>query len=70
MYALNVGKKIAVIGAMVEGNSIRSVERMMSIHRDTIMRLVVRVKTPPNPIHLRRLSIHCRSQSPGTRTLD
>src|ERR1700730_7983400 len=31
------------IGALVEGNSIRSVERMTGIHRDTIMRLMVRV---------------------------
>lgn len=36
-------KQIAVVSALVEGNSIRSVERMTSIHRDTIMRLGVRV---------------------------
>jgi IS1 family transposase len=33
----------AVIGALVEGSSIRSVERMTGVHRDTIMRLMVRV---------------------------
>src|ERR1019366_1669568 len=32
-----------VIAALVEGNSIRSIERMTGIHRDTIMRLMVRV---------------------------
>src|ERR1700684_3251733 len=40
---LPTDKKIAVIAALVEGNSIRSVERMTGIHRDTIMRLLVRV---------------------------
>jgi IS1 family transposase len=43
MYELKEEKKVAVIAAMVEGNSIRSVERMTGVHRDTIMRLVVRV---------------------------
>ena len=32
-----------MIAALVDGNSIRSVERMTGIHRDTIMRLAVRV---------------------------
>ena len=36
-------KQLAVLGALVEGNSIRSTERMLSIHRDTIMRLGARV---------------------------
>src|SRR5262245_29367776 len=36
-------KKIAVIGALTEGSSIRSIERMTGIHRDTIMRLGMRV---------------------------
>jgi len=40
---LNIDKKIAVIGALAEGNSIRSIERMTGIHRDTIMRLGVLV---------------------------
>jgi IS1 family transposase len=37
--ALPRSKQLAVIGALVEGCSIRSVERMLGIHRDTIMRL-------------------------------
>ena len=36
-------KQCIVIGALAEGNSIRSVERLSGIHRDTIMRLGVRV---------------------------
>lgn len=32
-----------MIGALVEGCSIRSTERMFGVHRDTIMRLGVRV---------------------------
>lgn len=43
MNTLTQEKKLAVIGAMVEGNSIRSTERMTGVHRDTIMRLVVSV---------------------------
>jgi IS1 family transposase len=40
---LNVDKQIAVISALVEGASVRSVERITSVHRDTILRLMVRV---------------------------
>jgi IS1 family transposase len=36
-------KQIAVIGALAEGSAIRQIERMTGIHRDTIMRLGVRV---------------------------
>ena len=40
---LDKEKQIAVISALAEGSSIRSIERMTGIHRDTIMRLGVRV---------------------------
>jgi len=43
MNSLSHDRQCQVIAALVEGNSIRSVERMTSIHRDTIMRLMVRV---------------------------
>ena len=43
MNVLSKEKQSTVIGALVEGNSIRSIERMTGIHRDTIMRLGVRV---------------------------
>jgi IS1 family transposase len=40
---LSTEKQAAVVSALAEGNSIRSIERMTGIHRDTIMRLGVRV---------------------------
>jgi IS1 family transposase len=40
---LPIDKQIAVIGALAEGSSIRSIERITGIHRDTIMRLGVRI---------------------------
>jgi IS1 family transposase len=40
---LSAEKQCIVIGALAEGNSIRSIERLSGIHRDTIMRLGVRV---------------------------
>jgi hypothetical protein len=43
MNTLSIDDQSRVIAALVEGNSIRSVERMTGIHRDTIMRLVVHV---------------------------
>jgi IS1 family transposase len=36
-------KKIMAVSMLCEGNSIRSIERMTGVHRDTIMRLGVRV---------------------------
>jgi hypothetical protein len=45
-YLANVlpgDKQIAVISALCQGSSIRSVERSTGVHRDTIMRLGVRV---------------------------
>jgi IS1 family transposase len=43
MNTLPMDKQQAVIQALIEGNSIRSTECMTGIHRDTIMRLLVRV---------------------------
>jgi IS1 family transposase len=40
---LNTDKQIAVVAALAEGSSIRSIERMTGVHRDTIMRLGVKV---------------------------
>jgi IS1 family transposase len=42
MNKLPVEKQAVAVSALVEGSSIRSVERMTGIHRDTIMRLMVR----------------------------
>jgi len=40
---LGTVKLIAIIGSMAEGSSIRSIERLSGVHRDTIMRSGVRV---------------------------
>jgi IS1 family transposase len=40
---LPIDRQVAVIGALAEGSSIRSIERLTGIHRDTIMRLGVRI---------------------------
>ena len=36
-------KQLAALNAIVEGSSVRSTERMTGVHRDTILRLMVRV---------------------------
>ena len=43
MNTLATEKKLAVISALLEGNSVRSIERMTGVHRDTICRLLVQV---------------------------
>ena len=40
---LATDKKIAIISVLTEGSSIRSAERMTGVHRDTIMRLGVKI---------------------------
>jgi hypothetical protein len=45
-YTANVlapEKQSAIIGSLCEGSSIRAIERMTGVHRDTVMRLGVRV---------------------------
>lgn len=42
-YNLTTEKQTTVIAALAEGSSIRAIERMTGVHRDTIMRLGVRV---------------------------
>lgn len=43
MNVLPFDKQVAIIAALAEGCSIRAVERLTGVHRDTIMRLAVRV---------------------------
>lgn len=43
MNVLRREKQLAVISALVEGSSVRSIERMTGVHRDTILRLMNRV---------------------------
>lgn len=45
MSYLSLAKQTQIISGLVEGNSIRSMERMTGAHRDTIMRLAQRVGT-------------------------
>ncbi|MDP9053196.1 MAG: DDE-type integrase/transposase/recombinase [Acidobacteriota bacterium] len=40
---LPIDKQIAVVSSLCEGSSIRSIERITGVHRDTIMRLGVKV---------------------------
>jgi len=40
---LSTDKQVAVISALAEGSAIRQIEHMSGVHRDTIMRLGVRV---------------------------
>src|SRR5213596_2761688 len=43
MNKLDIEKKTAAVGMLCEGSSIRSIERITGIHRDTVMRLGVRI---------------------------
>src|SRR6266436_2116296 len=40
---LRIDEKVSAVGMLCEGSSIRSVERITGIHRDTVMRLGVRI---------------------------
>ncbi|MBI1814362.1 MAG: IS1 family transposase [Deltaproteobacteria bacterium] len=42
---LKKDKQVAVISMLLEGSSVRSAERITGVHRDTILRLMVRVGT-------------------------
>src|ERR1043165_934276 len=48
---LTTEKKTMAVAMLCEGNSIRSIERMTGVHRDTIMRLGVRMGQACNKIH-------------------
>jgi IS1 family transposase len=56
-----LARRTQIIGALVEGNSIRSVERMTDTHRDTIMRLMVEVGTGCAKLHDEQMrNLSCR----------
>ena len=40
---LSIDKQVAIISALAEGSGIRQIERIAGVHRDTIMRLGIRV---------------------------
>jgi len=48
---LKTEKKVLAVSMLAEGNSLRSIERMTGIHRDTIMRLAVRIGEGCATIH-------------------
>jgi IS1 family transposase len=57
---LNREKQICIIGSLAEGSSIRSIERLTGVHRDTIMRLGVRIGQGCNRIlDATMRNIHC-----------
>jgi hypothetical protein len=43
MNRVPLSRRVQVINCLVEGNSIRSTERMTGTHRDTICRLLVEI---------------------------
>jgi IS1 family transposase len=61
MNRLNFDKRVQAIHCLVEGNSIRSTERLVGAHRDTIMRLMVDVGEGCERMMSDRLrGLHCR----------
>jgi len=48
-------KRLAVLAALVDGNSIRAAERMTGVHRDTIMRFGLTVGEGSDRLHNRRV---------------
>ena len=61
MNRLGSDEQTRVIAALVEGNSFRSIERMTGIHRDTIMRLMVRVGNGCADLMDREMrNLHCQ----------
>lgn len=50
MNRLKMERELAVISALVEGVSIRNIERMTGVHRDTIVRLLNRVGERCSPL--------------------
>lgn len=48
---LSAEKRLAVLAALVDGNSIRAAERMTDVHRDTVMRFGVRLGEGAQHLH-------------------
>ncbi len=61
MNRLKKEKELAIVSALVEGVSIRSIERMTGVHRDTILRLLNRVGERCNDLlHVQMRGLPCR----------
>jgi len=57
---LSIERRTQIIGALVEGNSIRSVERMTGTHRDTVMRLGFEVGKGCHELMFKKMrNLHC-----------
>jgi hypothetical protein len=56
MNVLPIDRQVAIIAALTEGVSIRATERLTSVHRDTIMRLGVRVGEGCAELHDRMMT--------------
>lgn len=53
-------KQVAVITQLLEGSSVRSTERITGVHRDTILRLMVKVASGCAAFHDRTVrDLHC-----------
>jgi IS1 family transposase len=62
MNILTVAKQEMVIRGLIEGASIRSVERMTGVHRDTIMRLMLRIgQGCENLMHTNMKNLKCQN---------
>lgn len=57
---LSTEKKTLAVSMLAEGNSIRSIERVTGVHRDTIMRLGVRIGEKMKNTFLFKKSNNCR----------
>src|SRR2546427_6980963 len=67
MYSLSADKKLAVIASLLEGNSVRSTERMTGVHRDTICRLLVEVGDHCTPSRIVEVISKVREGEPELR---
>jgi IS1 family transposase len=54
-YVLTRQEALSVLHLLVEGNSLRSIQRLTGVHRDTVARLMVRVGTRLRGVMDRRL---------------
>jgi hypothetical protein len=50
MNTLPLAKKTLILSHLVEGNSVRSIERLTGVHRDTILRVMVEAGTKAQDI--------------------
>jgi IS1 family transposase len=51
MNRISINNQILILSSLVEGNSIRSIERITGVHRDTIMRVLVSAGKQALEIH-------------------